>query len=83
MHLIQIQTNATHTTGDPRTLVTLMPIMELIAEHPELQPILDRFGLDTCCGGHLTVAEACGEQGLDAAVVGNALLEVLEAHGMA
>ena len=80
MHLIQIQTNATHTTGAPRTLVTLMPIMELIAEHPELQPILDRFGLDTCCGGHLTVTEACGEQGLDAAVVGNALLAVLEAH---
>ena len=57
-----------------------MPIMELIAEHPALQPILDRFDLDTCCGGHLTVTEACGEQGLDAAVVANALLEVLEAH---
>jgi iron-sulfur cluster repair protein YtfE (RIC family) len=80
MHLIQIQTNATRTTGDPHTLVTATPIMELNFAHPELQPVLDRFGLDTCCGGHLTVTEACGEHGLDAAVVANALLEVLEAH---
>ena len=80
MHLIQIQTNNNHITVDPHTLVTMTPIMELIAEHPELQPILDRFGLDTCCGGHLTVTEASGEHGLDAAVVANELLEVLEAH---
>ena len=80
MQLIQIQTNATHTTGDPRTLVTMTPVMELIAEHPELQTSLDEFGLDTCCGGHLTVAEACAEHGLDAAIVANALLGVLEAH---
>ncbi len=80
MHLIQIQTNDTPITVDPHALVTATPIMELTAEHPELLPILDRFGLDTCCGGHLTVTEACGEHGLDAAVVANALLEVLAAH---
>ena len=80
MHLIQIQTNATRTTGDPHALVTGTPIMELTAEHPELQPVLDRFGLDTCCGGHLTVAEACSEDGLDVAGVAKALLEVFEAR---
>ena len=80
MHLIQILTNDTHITVDPHTLVTATPIMELTAKHPELQPILDRFGLDTCCGGHLTVTEACVEQGLDAATVATALLDVLEAH---
>jgi iron-sulfur cluster repair protein YtfE (RIC family) len=80
MHLIQIQTNDTHTNPDPRTLVTTTPIMELIAEHPDLQPTLDRLGLDTCCGGYLTVTEACGEQGLDVASAATALLEVLEAH---
>ena len=80
MHLIQIQTNDTRTTVDPDTLVTITPIVELIAAHPELELILDGFGLDTCCGGHLTVTEACGEHGLDAAVVANALLEVFEAH---
>ena len=80
MHLIQLQTNNPVTTVDPDTLVTITPIMELIAEHPELQPTLDGFGLDTCCGGHLTVTEACGEHGPDAAVVANTLLDVLEAH---
>ena len=58
MNLIQIQTNAMQTTVDPHALVTTTPIMELIAQHPELQPILDGLGLDTCCGGHLTVTEA-------------------------
>ena len=36
MHLIQIQTNDTHITVDPHTLVTTTPIMELTAKHPEL-----------------------------------------------
>jgi len=80
MHLIQILTNDTHITVDPHTLVTATPITELTAKRPQLQPILDRFGLDTCCGGHLTVTEACVEQGLDAATVATALLDVLEAH---
>jgi regulator of cell morphogenesis and NO signaling len=60
--------------------VTITPIMVLIAEHPVLQPILDRLGLDTCCGGHLTLTEACAEQGLDVADVAHALLEALEAR---
>ena len=45
--------------------------------------MLDRFGLDTCCGGHLTVTEACVEQELDAATVATALLDVREAHSTA
>jgi iron-sulfur cluster repair protein YtfE (RIC family) len=80
MQLIEIQTNATHITVDPHTLVALTPIMVLTAEHPQLQPILDRLGLDTCCGGHLTVAEACDEQRLNAASVANTVLEVLDAR---
>ena len=72
--------NDTHITVDPHTLVTIRPILELTAEYPELQPMLERFGLDTCCGGHLTVAEACDEQRLNAASVANTLLEVLEAR---
>jgi len=80
MHVIQIQTNAPQTTADPYTLVTITPIMELVAQHPELQSVLDGFGLDTCCGGHLTVTEACDEHRLDTAVVANALLAMLQAH---
>jgi iron-sulfur cluster repair protein YtfE (RIC family) len=67
--------------SNSQTSVTTTPIAVLVADHPELSPILDRFGLDTCCGGHLTVVEACGEHGLAAAVVTQALLEALDPHG--
>jgi iron-sulfur cluster repair protein YtfE (RIC family) len=83
MNLIQIQTNAMQTTVDPHALVTTTPIMELIAQHPELQPILDGLGLDTCCAGHLTVTEACRADEVDVVGVTKALLEVLEARNTA
>ena len=80
MSLIQIQTNDTDLAIDQRTAVTATPIMVLTAAHPELLPILDGFGLDTCCGGHLTVVEACGEHGLGVAAVTEALREALVPH---
>jgi hypothetical protein len=83
MSLAPIQTDDTNLTVDPQTFVTTTPIMVLTDDHPELLPILDRFGLDTCCGGHLTVVEACGEHGLAVAAVTQALLEALVPHGVA
>jgi iron-sulfur cluster repair protein YtfE (RIC family) len=80
MHIIQIETNHTHLAADPRTLAATTPIMVLIAEHSELQPVLDRFGLDTCCGGHMTVVEAARELGLDPETVVQAVVEALEAR---
>ncbi|MBX3385027.1 MAG: iron-sulfur cluster repair di-iron protein [Phycisphaeraceae bacterium] len=41
------------------------PIGRLAAEHPELLPVLDRFGLDYCCHGRQTLAEACRNAGAD------------------
>ena len=78
MHIIQIETNDTHLAADPRTLAAVTPIMVLIADHPELGPVLDRFGLDTCCGGHLTVVEAAREHGLDPGAVTNAVVETMQ-----
>lgn len=26
---------------------------EIVAQHPQTMPVLQRFGLDTCCGGAL------------------------------
>jgi iron-sulfur cluster repair protein YtfE (RIC family) len=80
MHIIQIQTSAAHALTDSQTLASA-PIMVLTADHPELQPILDRFGLDSCCGGHLTVVEACAEHGLDPAPIAKALLDALQPPG--
>ena len=31
---------------------------ELVARAPDALPVLQRFGLDTCCGGALTLAVA-------------------------
>jgi iron-sulfur cluster repair protein YtfE (RIC family) len=82
MHIIQIQTSAAaHAATDPQTLASV-PIIVLTADHPELQPILDGFGLDTCCGGHLTLVEACAEHGLDPAPIAKALLEALQPPGV-
>jgi uncharacterized protein (DUF2249 family) len=37
---------------------------ELVARAPEALPVLQRFGLDTCCGGNLTLAAAAEHHGL-------------------
>jgi iron-sulfur cluster repair protein YtfE (RIC family) len=80
MQIIQIQNSTAPVATDPQMLAST-PIMVLTADHPELQPILDRCGLDTCCGGHLTVSEACAEHGLDPAPIVRALLEALQPPG--
>lgn len=41
----------------------------LAALHPASIPILERLGLDYCCGGRQTLAEACEAHGLDAAAL--------------
>jgi regulator of cell morphogenesis and NO signaling len=38
---------------------------ELITQHPSLARELERRELDYCCGGRLTLSEACAKQGLD------------------
>jgi regulator of cell morphogenesis and NO signaling len=37
----------------------------IVTEHPALARELERRGLDYCCGGGRTLAEACAEAGLD------------------
>lgn len=36
-----------------------LPLGTLAGEHPELIPVLDRFGLDYCCHGGHSLKEAC------------------------
>jgi len=42
---------------------------ELVTTDPSLARELERFGLDYCCGGGKTIAEACSTRGLDPAAV--------------
>ena len=53
------------------------PILELIGSYPQFKEILDGFGLDTCCGGHLNVVEAAVQDGIDVAPVLEALRAAL------
>lgn len=47
-----------------------------IANDTKHIPVLNKFGLDYCCGGHQTLTQACAKQGLPADVVA---LEILTA----
>jgi uncharacterized protein (DUF2249 family) len=59
------------------------PILELVARYPRFKEILDAFGLDTCCGGHFSVAEAAIQDGIALQPVLEALRAALneEPHG--
>lgn len=46
------------------TLDTAATLGSLVVEHPAFARPLERFGLDYCCGGERTLAEACGDAGL-------------------
>lgn len=50
---------------------------ELVARAPEALPILQRFGLDTCCGGALPLAVAAQHHNLDLAELLAAIREVI------
>lgn len=39
---------------------------QLVAERPAAAAVLERYGLDYCCGGGQSLAEACRKKGIDA-----------------
>jgi uncharacterized protein (DUF2249 family) len=49
----------------------------LVARAPETLPVLQRFGLDTCCGGALTLAVAAQHHNLEVTTLLTALWEAL------
>jgi uncharacterized protein DUF542 len=54
--------------------VTAADTVEATARRsPHGLPILQRFGIDTCCGGHLTLAQASGAAGVPVETVLRAL----------
>jgi regulator of cell morphogenesis and NO signaling len=48
-------------------------IGEMVIEHPALARVFEAFDLDYCCGGRVTLAEACAERGVDVAAVMEAI----------
>ena len=54
------------------TVITISPeitLAELINQHPSLARNLEKLGLDYCCGGRLSLAQAATDKGLDPAAV--------------
>ena len=68
MSLIQLESSR-----DRHYDLATTPIMELVASYPQLEPVLESFGLDTCCGGHFSVQEASAQHGIDVQPVLDAL----------
>lgn len=48
---------------------------ELVAKQPALMRVFERLGIDYCCGGKHTLAEAAAEKGLDV----NTIVQTLQA----
>jgi len=48
-------------------LDTSMTLAEVVDSHPQLAREFERLGLDYCCGGRRTLAQACAKTGLDPA----------------
>lgn len=41
-------------------------VHDLIQRHPATEAVFQRFGVDTCCGGAVSVEEAARRDGIDA-----------------
>ncbi|MGH3279653.1 MAG: iron-sulfur cluster repair di-iron protein [Trebonia sp.] len=64
---------------DLHTVDLVRTLADLVAENPARAVILDRAGLDFCCHGQRTLAEACAASGLDPAQVAGRLDAVSDA----
>lgn len=48
-------------------------VNDTIARFPQAMAVFNRFGIDTCCGGGIAVAEAARLQNVDLALLSAAL----------
>ncbi|HYK37518.1 iron-sulfur cluster repair di-iron protein [Alloacidobacterium sp.] len=53
------------------------PVRDIAVEAPDAIPVLEQFGIDYCCGGKYTLAEACAGRDQNVAIV----IEELECRG--
>jgi iron-sulfur cluster repair protein YtfE (RIC family) len=55
-------------------------VNETVQRAPWTLPVLKSFGIDTCCGGAATLAEASGRHGIELPVLLDALARAVEAE---
>lgn len=61
----------------PSSIDPSWTINELLRREPSSAPVLNAFGVDTCCGGGDTITTAAMNAGLDAAEIISALGDAL------
>jgi iron-sulfur cluster repair protein YtfE (RIC family) len=66
-------TMPTQTRNTPITIIAEDTLNAIVARYPQALPVLQRLGLDTCCGGALPLETAAQHHGLDLADVLGAL----------
>lgn len=62
-----------------RSIPTALTVNDLLRETPSAAAVLNRLGIDTCCGGSLSLAEAAASVGLPLAQLLAALQQPTEA----
>jgi regulator of cell morphogenesis and NO signaling len=62
-------------TNSPTTQTT---IGDLVAQRPSRSRVFEKLGIDYCCGGKRSLAEACAAKGLDAGAILTTLLAAEE-----
>ena len=60
------------------TLTPQATVGQLVAERASRAKVFERFGIDYCCGGKMSIADACGRKGVDPIAV-MAALDALDA----
>ena len=54
-----------------------MTVNETVRRYPATIAVFNRYGIDTCCGGAMAIAEAAAQESIDADALRSALLCVL------
>ena len=62
-----------------RSIPTALTVNDLLRETPAAAAVLNRLGIDTCCGGALSLADAAASVGLPLARLLAALKQPTEA----
>ncbi len=56
-------------------------VNDIIASHPETMSVFNAHGVDTCCGGGMSVREAADRGSIDHTALCDALTDAVEAAG--
>jgi len=54
-------------------------VRDMVGRYPRTRPVFEQYGIDYCCGGDKSLAEAAGEHDLKLLVLVDALVKTLEA----